>query len=68
MFISFVTRNKGWNVKIIERGITSQGPHHFTSIFQIPLLLGDALWNCLRFGEHRYGLVSIFFHTFLAII
>jgi len=42
VFISFVTRNKGWNVRIIERSITSQGPHHFTSIFQIPLLLGDA--------------------------
>ncbi|HIP62947.1 MAG TPA: ferritin-like domain-containing protein [Archaeoglobus profundus] len=42
VFISFVTRNKGWNVRIIERSITSQGAHHFTSIFQIPLLLGDA--------------------------
>jgi len=42
VFISFVTRNKGWNVRIIERGITSEGAHRFTSIFQIPLLLGDA--------------------------
>jgi len=42
VLISFVTRNKGWNVRVIERSITSQGAHHFTSIFQIPLLLGDA--------------------------